>query len=195
MPFSFETLAIPGIILITPRQLGDRRGFFMETFRASDWQKAGLLAEFAQENHSRSRKGTVRGLHYQVPPYGQAKLVRAINGAIVDVAVDMRLQSPTFGRSVQAVLSDENQAMLYIPEWCAHGFAVISESADVVYKTSQEYAPDFEGGVLWSDPALDIEWPAIENPTLSDRDKAWPSLHRSAEEYYRHSIAREQVNA
>jgi dTDP-4-dehydrorhamnose 3,5-epimerase len=195
MPFSFEALAIPGVVLITPRQLGDRRGFFMETFRASDWKKAGLLPEFAQENHSRSRKGTVRGLHYQVPPYGQAKLVRAINGAIIDVAVDMRLQSPTFGRSVQAVLSDENQAMLYIPEWCAHGFAVISESADVVYKTSQEYAPDFEGGVLWSDPALDIEWPAIENPTLSDRDKAWPSLHRSAEEYFRHSSAREQVNA
>ncbi len=195
MPFSFEAQAIPGVLLITPQLFGDQRGFFMETFRASDWEQAGLMPKFAQENHSRSRKDTVRGLHYQVPPYGQAKLVRAIAGAILDVAIDMRLDSATFGRSVQVLLTEENRAMLYIPGWCAHGFAVISDSADVVYKTSQEYAPEHEGGVRWNDPELGIEWPIVGPPTISDRDKVWPSLKQAAAEFYRHSNALEQVNA
>jgi dTDP-4-dehydrorhamnose 3,5-epimerase len=195
MPFSFEAQAIPGVFLITPKLFGDQRGFFMETFRASDWMQAGLMPKFMQENHSRSRRETVRGLHYQVPPYGQAKLVRAITGAILDVAVDMRLDSATFGRSVQVILSEENRSMLYIPEWCAHGFAVVSDSADVVYKTSREYAPDHEGGVIWNDPELGIHWPKMDRPTISDRDKQWPSLNQAAAQFYRQSNAGEQVNA
>jgi dTDP-4-dehydrorhamnose 3,5-epimerase len=180
MPFTFEPQAIPEVVLVTPKIFGDNRGFFLESFKASEWKAAGLGCQFVQENHSRSCRGTVRGLHFQLPPHGQAKLVRAMVGEIFDVAVDMRRYSPTFGKWVGVTLSAENRAMLYIPEWCAHGFAVLSETADVLYKTSSEYAPPYEHGVMWNDPQIAIEWPISRAEALSDRDSKWPPFEVAA---------------
>ena len=176
MPFNFEPQSIPGVVLIQPKVIGDARGFFMETYKASAWESAGVTSGFMQGNHSRSRRGILRGLHFQLPPYGQAKLVRAVVGEIFDVAVDLRSDSPTFGKWVGVRLSDQNRAMLYIPEWCAHGFLVLSEIAEVVYKTSAEYAPEYERGVMWNDARVSIDWPITEPPSLSDRDLNWPAF-------------------
>ena len=130
---------------------------------------------FVQENHSKSQRGTLRGLHFQLGRHAQGKLVRAVAGEIFDVAVDVRPESPTRGKWVSAVLSAENQRMLYIPPWCAHGFCVLSETADVIYKMTTEYAPAHEAGVMWNDPALAITWP-ISSPLVSERDQKWPSF-------------------
>jgi dTDP-4-dehydrorhamnose 3,5-epimerase len=175
MPFTFTKLELPGVLLIEPRVFADARGFFMETFRRSDYEAAGLPAAFVQENHSRSTRGTLRGLHYQRPPKAQGKLVRVIAGEIFDVAVDVRPGSPTFGRWVGATLSAQNRRMLYVPPWCAHGFCVTSDEAEVDYKTTAEYAPELEGGAMWNDPGLAIAWPTAA-PLLSDRDRRWPAL-------------------
>ena len=173
MPFSFQNLSIPGIILIEPRVLSDARGFFMETYRRSDFAAAGIDDRFVQENHSASQRGVLRGLHYQKPPYAQSKLIRVLTGEIFDVAVDLRPNSPTTGRWVGTKLSAANRRMVYLPQWCAHGFCVVSESAEVVYMMTKEYAPEQESGFMWNDPTLAIDWP-VSSPTLSDRDKRWP---------------------
>jgi len=172
VPFTFRRLDIPEVVLIEPHVFGDTRGFFMETYKQSDFAPF-VDGEFVQENHSKSERGTLRGLHFQRGRYGQGKLVRAISGEIFDVAVDIRPQSPTRGKWVSAVLSAENRQMLYVPPWCAHGFCVLSDTAEVVYKATTEYAPAHEAGLMWDDPALAISWP-ISSPLVSDRDQKWP---------------------
>ena len=177
MPFTFDRLAIPEVILIEPRVFGDARGFFMETYKRSEFALHGLAEPFVQENQSKSERGILRGLHYQVPPYGQSKLVRVVVGEVFDVAVDVRPDSPTRGRWIGVTLSAANRRMLYIPPWCAHGFCVMSETAEVVYKTTTEYAPTHESGVMWNDPALAIDWP-VTSPIVADRDRTWPAFAR-----------------
>lgn len=170
MPCSFHQLELPGVFLVKPKVFSDPRGFFLEIFKKSDFLQAGVSAEFVQENHSASAHGVLRGLHYQRAPRPQAKLVRVIEGEIFDVAVDMREGSPTCGEWVSASLSAENKHMLYIPPWCAHGFCVLSERAQVVYLTTGEYSAPDEGGVLWNDPSIGIDWP-LSDPVLSERDQ------------------------
>ncbi len=175
MPFTFSRTSIPEIVLIDPRLFPDERGFFMETYRRSEFAAAGIGETFVQGNHSKSSRSTLRGLHYQKAPKAQGKLIRAIVGDIYDVAVDIRKQSPSFGRWVASVLSAENKRMLYVPAGFAHGFCVTSESAEIQYMTTEEYAPELESGIIWNDPELKIEWPIAE-PILSQRDRAWPRL-------------------
>ena len=175
MPFRFTDLTLPGVMIVEPRVFADDRGFFMETYKHGEYAASGLTDPFVQENHSRSMRGTLRGLHFQRPPKAQAKLVRAIVGEIFDVAVDIDPKSPTFGRWVGVTLSAENRQMLFIPAQYAHGFCVVSESAEVVYKTTAEYSPELEGGLMWNDPDVAIDWP-IDEPLLSERDRRWPTL-------------------
>ena len=172
MPFHFKNTEIEGVVLIEPQLFADNRGFFMETYKESAFSAAGLTERFIQENHSRSKAGTLRGLHYQVHPKAQGKLVRVILGEIFDVAVDIRPESATYGKWVGYNLSAENRLSLYIPPGCAHGFCVLSSEADVIYKTTSEYAPNYERGILWNDPTFNISWP-VEHPTISERDRAW----------------------
>ena len=178
MPFTFTETDLPGVLLIESRLFGDHRGFFLESYKQSDFETAGLDVRFVQENHSRSSRSILRGLHYQRPPFAQGKLVRAVVGEIFDVAVDIRRESPTFGRWIGVTLSATNCRSLYIPPWCAHGFCVVSEHAEVIYKTTAEYRADHEHGIRWDDPALDIAWPLCD-VTLSDRDRCWPALIES----------------
>ena len=147
----------------------------METYKASEFHQAGLTSPLVQENHSRSTRGILRGLHYQREPQAQGKLIRVVAGEIYDVAVDIRKDSPTFGRWVGLTLSAGEPRMLFVPPWCAHGFCVVSPEAEVIYKTTAEYAPDLEQGVRWDDPALAIPWP-ITDPVLSERDRGLPAL-------------------
>lgn len=166
--------SLPGVLIIEPKVFQDARGFFLETFSASRYRSAGVPGLFVQDNHSRSLKGTVRGLHLQVRK-PQAKLMRAVSGSMLDVAVDVRVGSPTFGRWTSALLSGDNFRQLYVPEGFAHGFAVLSDVVDVEYKCTDYYDPSDEVTVLWSDPAIGIEWPVTE-PTLSVRDRKAPPL-------------------
>ena len=175
MPFSFAPTALPGVVLVDPVVYGDHRGFFMETYKQSDFAAAGIDVDFVQENHSRSVQGTLRGLHLQREPRAQAKLVRVLEGEIFDVAADIRPGSPTYGQWVSSVLSSENRRSIFIPAGYAHGFCVITPEAQVIYKTSGEYAPELEWGVRWDDPLLAIPWP-VEAPRLSERDRHWPHL-------------------
>jgi len=175
MPFSFRRLEIPGLILIEPRVFSDERGFFMETYKTPDFVAAGITANFVQENHSRSAQGVLRGLHYQNPPFAQGKLVRVIRGEIFDVAVDIRKGSPTWCKWVGVTLSEENKNAIYIPEGFAHGFCVLSEIAEVIYKTTNVYSPESEAGIAWNDPELNIKWP-IQNPIVSQKDSKLPLL-------------------
>ena len=175
MPFSFKKLEIPGVVLIEPKVFEDERGFFMETYKMPDFIAAGIKGNFVQENHSRSGKGVLRGLHYQNPPFAQGKLVRAVRGEIFDVAVDIRKSSPTWGKWVGAILSEENKNILYVPAGLAHGFCVLSKIAEVIYKTTNVYSAESEAGIIWNDEDLDIEWP-VKKPTLSEKDQKWPSL-------------------
>lgn len=176
MPFRFHRLEISDLILIEPVVFGDNRGFFFEFYKRSDFLKAGITEEFVQDNHSCSLKGVLRGLHFQKEPEAQGKLIRCIKGEIFDVAVDIRRDSPTFGRWVSVILSEENKKMLYIPPGFAHGFQVLSDMAEVIYKTTKEYSPQHEAGIIWNDPQLNINWP-IKEPILSKRDMEWPSLN------------------
>ena len=173
MPFEFEKLDIPGLVLIRPQAFADERGFFMETYRLSDFAAAGIADRFVQANVSYSKRGVLRGLHYQKQPQAQAKLVHVVAGEIYDVVVDLREDSPSFGRWYATVLSAENRRVLYVPPWCAHGFCVLSEEARVAYSVTEEYSPELERGILWSDPALAISWPA-EAPIVSPKDQALP---------------------
>ncbi len=163
-----------GLVLIKPEIHKDDRGFFVETFSATRWQELGVDAEFVQHNHSRSRRGTLRGLHFQTEP-GQAKLIRCARGQIFDVAVDLRRNSSTFGEWRGFRLDDENHQQLYVPVGFAHGFCVLSETADVTYLVSSLFDPGTEAGIRWDDPELAIQWP-ISDPTLSIRDREAPSF-------------------
>ncbi len=169
--------SIPDVILIEPKVFEDPRGFFMETFR-EDWlTKLGIQHSFVQDNHSKSTKGVLRGLHFQKPPYAQAKLVRVTSGEVLDVAVDLRLDSKTFGKVVAEILSEKNKRVMYVPKGFAHGFCVISETCEFLYKVSDYYAPGSEGGIIWNDPELSIQWPKLDVPyILSDKDKVFPTL-------------------
>lgn len=167
--------ALPGVLIITPRVFRDSRGFFFESYNQETWRANGINTVFVQDNHSRSTRGTLRGLHFQLPPMAQVKLVRCAQGAIWDVAVDIRVGSPTFGRWVGVELSAENFQQLYIPVGFAHGFCVLSDEAEVLYKTSAVYSKPHEQGIAWNDPQLAIDWP-VHAPLLSDRDRAAPSL-------------------
>ena len=173
MPFRFQPLAIPEVILVEPHHVNDARGFFMETYKRSAFIAAGIHDAFVQENHAASEHGVLRGLHYQLPPYSQSKLIRVLSGEIFDVAVDLRPHSPTAGRWIGVTLSAANRKMIYLPSWCAHGYCVLSQRAEVMYVATPEYAPGHEAGFMWNDPRLAIDWP-ISAPTLSDRDTQWP---------------------
>jgi dTDP-4-dehydrorhamnose 3,5-epimerase len=175
MPFTFSPTDLPGVLVIEPTVFADDRGFFMETYKRSEFSAGGVSLDFVQSNHSRSVRGTLRGLHFQRPPRAQAKLVRVIAGEVFDVAVDVRRDSPTFGRSVCAILSAENRRSLFIPAEYAHGFCVLSAEAEVLYSASEEYSPALESGALWNDPALGIPWPIV-TPLLAERDRRWPPL-------------------
>jgi len=175
MPFTFKSLDIPDLVLIEPKVFGDERGFFMEIYKRSDFKMHGIKDDFLQDNHSRSVKGVLRGLHYQIEPKAQGKLIRVIKGVIFDVAVDIRKGSPYYGKWVAKELSEENRLMLWIPPGFAHGFLTLSDSAEIIYKTTEEYAPELERGIIWNDPQIGIEWP-LEKPVLSERDKALPTL-------------------
>ena len=175
MAFSITETALPGVLIIEPAVLIDHRGFFMETYKKSEFTAAGLAVDFVQENLSRSLRGTVRGLHFQRPPKAQAKLTRVIVGEVFDVAADVRPDSPTYGKWVGVRLSSDNRKSLFIPAGYAHGFCACSAEAEVLYQASEEYAPDLEWGVRWDDPVLGIAWP-VNEPRLSDRDRQWPLL-------------------
>ena len=168
--------AIPDVFILEPKLFGDERGFFMESFNSRVFQTlTGAQLEFVQDNHSRSRKGVLRGLHYQIEQ-AQGKLVRVVRGAAFDVAVDIRKSSPTFGQWVGVELSEDNHRQLWVPPGMAHGFVVLSETADFLYKATDFYAPQHERSIAWNDPDVGIDWPlaahGIDEPLLSDKDKA-----------------------
>lgn len=179
-----QPLALPDVVLLTPRLHGDERGFFMESFNQRDFEAAtGVRATFVQDNHSRSAQGVLRGLHYQVHQ-PQGKLVRVVVGEILDVAVDIRRGSPTLGKWVSARLSAANRQQLWVPPGFAHGFVVLSDSAEVLYKTTDYYAPQYERSIRWNDPALAIDWQRDawswgREPTLSAKDRAASDFHAS----------------
>jgi dTDP-4-dehydrorhamnose 3,5-epimerase len=174
----FEELALSGVFLIEPKVFGDERGFFMESFNAARFREGtGADVAFVQDNHSRSSRGVLRGLHYQLPPHAQGKLVRVVSGEVYDVAVDIRRSSPTFGQHVGAVLSAENKRQLWIPAGFAHGFVTLSDHAEFLYKTTDTYAPECEGAIAWNDPELGIDWhldPAVIQ--VSEKDGKAPPL-------------------
>lgn len=163
---------IPDVLILEPKVFGDNRGFFYESFNAKIFEReTGIKTQFVQDNHSRSRKNVLRGLHYQIQQ-SQGKLVRVARGAVFDVAVDIRKSSPTFGEWVGCILNEENKKQLWIPPNCAHGFLVLSEFADFLYKTTDYYAPEYERAILWNERDIGIEWPIDGEPILSDKDRS-----------------------
>lgn len=175
MPFEFVPLAIPGLILIKPKVLGDHRGFFLELYKYSDFALAGLKDRLVQDNYSRSGKGVLRGLHYQKNPKAQGKLVACVRGGIYDVGVDLRKGSAHFGKWIGVNLTEENRHMLYVPPGFAHGFQVVTETAEVMYKCTDEYSPENERGIIWNDPDINVDWP-LADPVLSGKDQFYPRL-------------------
>jgi dTDP-4-dehydrorhamnose 3,5-epimerase len=175
MPFQFGPLEIPEVILIEAKAFEDQRGFFLETYKQSQFRNRGIPQDFVQDNYSHSIKNVLRGLHYQKDPHAQGKLVSVIRGKIFDVAVDIRKGSPTFGRWVGVTLSADNRRMLYVPEGFAHGFCAMSDEADVVYKVTREYAPEDDRGIVWNDPTFGIKWPT-DRPVLSPKDANLPLM-------------------
>lgn len=165
---------LDGVVLVEPQVHGDERGFMVETYARGEWGELGVDVDFVQHNHSRSKKGTLRGIHFQTSP-GQAKLVRAARGSIVDVAVDLRKGSPTYGQWEAHVLDDENHHQLFVPVGFGHGFAVLSDVADVCYQVSSLYDPATEAGIAWDDPDVGVDW-QVDEPLLSERDKSAPTL-------------------
>lgn len=176
MSFEFEKLEIEGLILIKPKVHGDNRGFFMESYKKSEFIANGIDVEFVQDNHSKSAKGVLRGLHYQALPKPQAKLIRCSKGKIYDVVVDLRKNSSTFGKWAKVELSEENKNMLFIPEGFAHGFVVLSDEAELLYKTNAEFSPEHDRGLLWNDSEINIDWDIDFEPILSEKDKIQPKL-------------------
>lgn len=175
---SITPLALPDVLLITPKRHGDARGWFAETWSRRAFEAAGLKLDFVQDNQSfNAEAGTVRGLHFQMAPHPQAKLVRCLRGAILDVAVDVRPGSPSYGQWVSATLSAEGGEQLLVPRGFAHGFCTLTDNCEIAYKVDGLYAPQTEGGVLWSDPDLAIDWPVTaDKAILSDKDKVLPRL-------------------
>ncbi len=184
----FKRLAIPDVWLIKPKVFGDDRGFFYESFNGKAFKEAtGLAPQFVQDNHSKSARGVLRGLHYQLPPHAQGKLVRVTQGTVFDVAVDIRKSSPTFGQWVGEVLSAENHSQMWIPPGFAHGFLTLSESAEFLYKTTDFYEPGSEAAITWDDSDLSIEWPleelkaaGLHQPLLSGKDQQARSFQKAA---------------
>lgn len=167
---------IPDVVIIEPKVFGDDRGFFMESFNAQKFTEAtGVTTQFVQDNHSRSQKNVLRGLHYQIQQ-AQGKLVRVVAGSVLDVAVDIRKSSPNFGQWVSCLLSEENKRQFWVPAGFAHGFVVLSDTADFLYKTTDYYAPAYERSILWNDPELNIDWQITGEPLLSAKDKSAPTL-------------------
>lgn len=174
-------LNIPEVILFEPKLFGDDRGFFFESFSQRLFDEAvGYPVTFVQDNHSKSARGVLRGLHYQLPPFPQGKLVRVVQGEVFDVAVDVREGSATFGQWSAAILSAENKRQLWVPEGFAHGFITLSDTAEFLYKTTDYYAPPCERAIIWNDPDLGIDWPLVGEPVLSEKDKQAP-LFRDAD--------------
>jgi dTDP-4-dehydrorhamnose 3,5-epimerase len=176
--FTATRLPVPGPVLVTPRRFGDHRGFFLETYSARDFAALGIPDAFVQDNHSLSvQPGTIRGMHFQLPPHAQAKLVRVLRGAILDIAVDIRRSSPSFGRHVAVELTAENAQQLFIPAGFAHGFCTLTPDTEVAYKVTDLYAPECDRGIAWNDPDLALPWPfdaaAVQ---LSDKDRRAPRL-------------------
>lgn len=176
MPFEFKKLTIEEVILVKPKIFGDERGFFMESYKQSDFVANGIVENFRQDNHSKSIKNVVRGLHFQLNPTPQGKLVRCTQGEIFDVAVDIRKGSPTYGKWVGEILSAENKKMLYVPVGFAHGFSVLSETAEVLYKTTNEYDANLDIGIAYNDPDINIDWEIDDEALISDKDKDLKNL-------------------
>jgi dTDP-4-dehydrorhamnose 3,5-epimerase len=176
MHFEFHPLEIPDVVLVRPTRHVDERGFFQESYRESAFAEAGIGARFVQDNLARSSRGVLRGLHYQIPPTPQGKLVGVMSGRIFDVAVDLRVDGPTYGKWVAHEIDAGTGEMLWVPPGFAHGYAVLSDVADVHYKVTEEYRPELDRGVLWDDPAIGVEWP-LEEPIVSDKDRRQPPLH------------------
>lgn len=174
-----DETVLPGVRLIRPARHGDHRGFFSETYSRKRFAEAGIDQEFVQDNHSLSKaRGTVRGLHFQIAPFGQDKLVRVVRGAIFDVAVDLRAGSPTYGRHVSAILTAENWTQILVPVGFAHGFCTLEPDTEVVYKVSGYYSAEHDRGIRWNDSALAIDWPITDGEaTVSDKDRVQPFLH------------------
>ena len=172
----FTKTKLDGVYVIKPQVFQDERGFFLETYSQKEFQKQGIEANFVQDNHSKSvKKGVLRGLHFQNPPYAQAKLVRVAKGAVYDVILDLRKNSPTFDQWEGFTLSADNFEMLYIPKGFAHGFCTLEDNTEFLYKTDEFYVPESESGIIWNDPDLKINWPISEAEIiLKDRDKNWP---------------------
>ena len=175
MPFEFRNLELPGPLLIRPRVFDDGRGFFLELYKHSEYAIAGIAEHLVQDNYSKSAQGVLRGLHFQKNPKAQGKLVMCMKGRIYDVAVDIRTGSPQYGKWVGAELTEENRFQLYVPPGFAHGFQVLSETAEVMYKCTEEYSPVDERGIIWNDPDINIIWP-IQEPVLSSKDRVSPRL-------------------
>ncbi len=175
--FNFIKTSIEGVIIVEPTVFGDDRGYFMETYQYNDFCEGGIDVTFVQDNQSKSKKGVLRGLHFQ-KQFPQSKLVRVIKGEVFDVAVDLRPNSPTYGKYEGVILSEENKRQFFIPKGFAHGFVVLSDEAEFVYKVDDFYHPNDEGGLMWNDPDVCIEWPFDDNfeVILSDKDKVNPSL-------------------
>ena len=176
MPFEFIPQKIKDVILIKPKVFGDNRGFFLESYKKSEFYANGIKVDFNQDNHSKSSARVLRGLHYQTKPYEQAKLVRCIKGQIYDIAVDIRPESPTFKQYIKVELSEENKNMLFIPEGFAHGFVVLSDEAELAYKASGEYNPGADSGIFWADEDIAIDWGIDFEPILSEKDANQPRL-------------------
>lgn len=171
MPFKFKQQSIPDVILIESSAFGDERGYFKETYKKSEFEKSGVSLSFVQDNVSWSQSNVLRGLHFQRPPYAQGKLVSVMFGKILDVAVDLRKNSPTYGNYVSETLSENNHRSLWVPPGFAHGFLALKESV-VHYKVTQEYNKESEGGIMWNDPIINVKWPTV-NPSLSAKDLGW----------------------
>jgi dTDP-4-dehydrorhamnose 3,5-epimerase len=182
MPFQFQRLVIPDVLLVEAQTFDDNRGFFMETYKRSDFAAHGIADAFVQCNRSHSVRGVLRGLHYQIHPRAQAKLVSVLQGEIFDVAVDIRHGSPTYGRWVGERLSGQNRRMLYVPMGFAHGFCALSDGAEVLYMVTDEYAPECDRGLLWNDPDIGIDWP-IADPILSSKDAQLPTLRQADNDF------------
>jgi dTDP-4-dehydrorhamnose 3,5-epimerase len=182
--FKFTKCDIEGMFLVEPAVFGDNRGYFMETYHENDFKEAGYDLTFVQDNQSKSTKGVLRGLHLQLK-YPQGKLVRVIKGEVFDVGVDLRADSPTYGKWFGAILSEENKKQFYIPPCFAHGFVVLSDEAEFVYKCTEFYHGEDEGGIIWDDPDIGIEWPIedIDELIFSEKDKQWPTLAESQIKY------------
>jgi dTDP-4-dehydrorhamnose 3,5-epimerase len=173
MPFTFTQLAIPEVILVEPKLFPDDRGFFAEVYKALDFKNNGITHDFVQDNHSKSQAGVLRGLHYQLNPKAQGKLVRVVSGSVFDVAVDLRKGSPTYGKWVSAILSDKNHHMLWVPPGFGHGVYVLEDNTQLIYKVSDLYSPPHDRNIRWDDPMLAIDWPE-KNPSLSEKDAKAP---------------------